>query len=231
MSSVWPWVAVAAAGALHGLNPATGWLFAAAHGVRSRDRRQALGALLPIAAGHAASVALVAAVAMLGMAMDRATLLALAGGLLALAALARLAAGHAALALWSCMMSTLHGAGLMLVPALVPLCLSGGPGREITASGSLALALAAVCVHTAAMLAMTALIASLCCCKFAQSFLSAARRVYGIVPFLSHLWLRKHAYPEDQRTPLVDDRLDHAGRGHQLPDTQHPGRLGADAAH
>ena len=40
----------------------------------------------------------------------------------------------------------------MLVPALAPLCLSGVPGREITASGSLLLALAAVAVHMGAML-------------------------------------------------------------------------------
>lgn len=37
MSSWLPWLAVAGLGALHGLNPATGWLFAAARGVRARD--------------------------------------------------------------------------------------------------------------------------------------------------------------------------------------------------
>ena len=36
MTSIWPWVAVAGLGGLHGLNPATGWMFAAAWGVRSR---------------------------------------------------------------------------------------------------------------------------------------------------------------------------------------------------
>jgi hypothetical protein len=60
-------------------------------------------------------------------------------------------------------MATAHGAGMMLVPALVPLCLSSGPAREITASGSLALALAAVGLHTAAMLATTSLIATGVC--------------------------------------------------------------------
>src|SRR5262245_50780138 len=61
MASVWPWLAVAGVGALHGLNPATGWMFAAAWGLRSHDRTQALWALLPIAVGHATSIALVAA--------------------------------------------------------------------------------------------------------------------------------------------------------------------------
>lgn len=52
---------------------------------------------------------------------------------------------------------------MMLVPALVPLCPSGGPAREVTASGSLALALAAVGLHTAAMLATMGLIAAGVC--------------------------------------------------------------------
>ena len=55
-------------------------------------------------------------------------------------------------ALSSALMATAHGAGLMLVPALMPLCMSGLPAREITASGSLLLGLAAVIVHLAAML-------------------------------------------------------------------------------
>lgn len=47
----------------------------------------------------------------------------------------------------------------MLVPVLMPLCLGNGTGREITAPGSLMLALAAVGVHTLAMLAVTGVIA------------------------------------------------------------------------
>ncbi len=71
------------------------------------------------------------------------------------------AAGQAGLALWSFTTGTVHGAGMMLVPALIPLCVSGSPAREITASGSMLLALAAVAVHMAAMLAVTALMATL----------------------------------------------------------------------
>jgi hypothetical protein len=48
---------------------------------------------------------------------------------------------------------------MMLVPVLMPLCMGNAPAREITASGSLTLALAAVGVHTAAMLAVTGVIA------------------------------------------------------------------------
>ncbi|GAC1324276.1 MAG: hypothetical protein NVSMB28_18270 [Collimonas sp.] len=173
MLNLWPWLAVAGIGALHGLNPATGWMLAAAWGVQSHDRVQALRALVPIAVGHAASVALVAAAVALGLAMDRIVLQALAGLLLVAVAVYHLSGGkakrprkptaHAGLALWSFMMSTAHGAGLMLVPALIPLCMGAAPAREITASGSLTLALAAVGVHTAAMLAVTGLIASGVC--------------------------------------------------------------------
>lgn len=176
MASVWPWLAVAGVGALHGLNPATGWMLAAAWGVRSRDRAQALRALLPIAIGHTTSVALVATAVTLGLAMDRAVLQALAGGLLVAAVMvhlsgrtptrARAPAGHAGLALWSFMMSTAHGAGLMLVPALIPLCIGDGAAREITASDPLTLALAAVGVHTAAMLAVTGMMATGVCHGF-----------------------------------------------------------------
>jgi hypothetical protein len=172
MASHWPWLAVAGLGALHGLNPAAGWMFAAARGVRSRDPARALRALMPIAIGHAASVALVGAAVVFGLSMDRAALQALAGGLLVVGAMvhlsgripkvARASAGHAGLALWSFMMSTAHGAGLMLVPALIPLCM-GDAARQITASGSLTLALAAVGVHTAAMLAVTGVIATGVC--------------------------------------------------------------------
>jgi hypothetical protein len=169
--SAWPWLAVAGLGALHGLNPATGWAFVAAWGVRAGERTHAWRALVPIAAGHAASVAAVAALAALGLVAQRGVLPGLAGGLAVFVAAVhvaghlphrmRHASGQAGLALWSFAMGAIHGAGMMLVPALIPLCLSGSPAREITASGSMLLALAAVAVHLAAMLAVTALVAAL----------------------------------------------------------------------
>ena len=169
MANLWPWLVVAGVGALHGLNPATGWMLAAAWGVRSRDRTQALRALVPIAIGPAASVALVAAAVAFGLSMDRVGLQISAGVLIVVfAALhlssrtpraARAPAGHVGMALWSFMMATAHGAGLMLVPALIPLCMGDASAREVGASGSLLLAFAAVGVHTAAMLAVTGAIA------------------------------------------------------------------------
>ena len=181
MDSLWPsWLAIAGVGALHGLNPATGWALAAAWGMRSQGGMQVLRALVPIGLGHIASVALVAVAVALGRPVDRDALLVLAGVLLLACALAHLRggralglrtraqAGHAALALWSFMMSSLHGAGLMLVPALVPLCLGADASAldKASAFGPLALALVAVGIHAAAMLAVTGVIAAGVCRGF-----------------------------------------------------------------
>ena len=171
----WPWLAVAGLGALHGLNPANGWLFAAARATQSGDARDVRRSLLPIALGHALSVALVVAVVMQGIRLPQQHLLALAGsGLLVFAAWrllarprvgARLTASrsHAGLAAWSCLMGTAHGSGLMLLPALLPLCMTDGPARAISATGSLALMLAAVALHLLAMLGTTQVVAMLVC--------------------------------------------------------------------
>jgi hypothetical protein len=175
MTTFWPWMAVAGLGALHGLSPANGWMFAAACGLRARDGAQARRALLPIGIGHVASVAIVACAFAQGMSMDRMLVQGLAGALLIGVASYRLLrgagqctpismqAGHAGIALWSFLMATAHGAGLMLVPALASMCLANNPARDITASGSLVLALGAVGVHTAAMLVTTGVIATGVC--------------------------------------------------------------------
>ena len=171
MTGVWPWLAVAGAGALHGLNPASGWAFMAARGRARGVRTGAWRALAPVAIGHAASVAAIVALATLGLMAQRGVLPWLAGGLAIFAAAVHVAghlpqsfdalAGQAGVALWSFTMGVAHGTGLMLVPALIPLCLSGSPAREITASGSLALALAAVAVHLAALLGAAGAMAAL----------------------------------------------------------------------
>lgn len=184
MSNLWPWVAVAGAGALHGLNPTSGWLLAAGCGVRSGDRRQVLRALVPIATGHVVSIAVVAAAVALGHSMQEWARPAMGiAVVLFLALLCRRPArgpkvgtarhwptstGRIGMALWSFVVSTAHGSGMMLVPALVPLCLGDSPAREITASGSLLLALAAVAVHAVAMLGTLGLVALGAACGFAR---------------------------------------------------------------
>jgi len=163
---LWPWLALVGLGVFHGINPAMGWLFAVALGLHRRSRRIVLLSWIPIAIGHAGAVALVLFVVLaLGLVVDSATLSRAAAAMLLGWALWHAVRGHrqrlrvgmqtglAGLALWSFLMSSAHGAGLMLIPVLLPLCLSGSPSGQLTASGSLPVALAALGVHTAAMLA------------------------------------------------------------------------------
>ena len=125
-------------------------------------------ALLPIAAGHALSIWLVAASVMaIGTVVGTAEIRLIAGGILVGWAAYHWLYGHrhrvrvgmtvgvVGLALWSFLMTTAHGAGLMLVPALVPLCAS----MPAIGGGSLLVSLAAVAVHSFAMLTVTGLIA------------------------------------------------------------------------
>lgn len=174
MTELWPWLVLAGLGMFHGINPAMGWLFAVALGLHRQSRAVVLEALIPIAFGHALSIGIVAlAVVLLGIVVDQRAIQVAAGILLIAWAIyhwlygARhrvrfgMQVGVVGLAVWSFLMASAHGAGLMLVPVLIPLCLAASPGAELTASGSLPIALAAVALHTLAMLAVTGIIAVL----------------------------------------------------------------------
>jgi hypothetical protein len=174
MSGLWPWLVLAGLGAFHGLNPAMGWLFAVALGMHRHSRAQVLSALIPIALGHALSIATVAiGFLAAGFVFDQRRLQ-IAGGLILLLwatyhqlyghrrrTRIGMQAGQAGLLLWSFLMATAHGAGLMLLPAMIPLCFAGSGAGETAAAHSAMLALAAVAVHTTAMLLVTANIALL----------------------------------------------------------------------
>ena len=189
MRALWPWLTLVGLGMYHGINPAMGWLFAAALGLHRGRRYVVLQSLIPIALGHLLSIAVAAsAVLALGVIIDRRLLLMAAGSGLILWALYHLAygsrhrarigmqTGFAGLLAWSFVMASAHGAGLMLVPALVPLCLSGSAAGDITAARSLINSLAAVGVHAAAAVSVSGIIAIL---------------VYDWigVGFLRHVWI------------------------------------------
>jgi hypothetical protein len=166
-SALWPWVALAGLGAFHGLNPAMGWLFAVALGLHRQSRGLVVLALAPIALGHAVAVgAVLLAVILFGTILD-ATLLGRGAGIfLMIWAAGHALAGHrtpirigmqtglAGLALWSFMMASAHGAGFMLIPALLSLCVSPGMDGELNGSTSLPISFVALAVHTGAMLAV-----------------------------------------------------------------------------
>jgi hypothetical protein len=166
---LWPWLAIAGLGFYHGINPAMGWLFAVALGLQRKSQGIVFGALVAIALGHAAAVAVVlAAVLMLGLVIDGAVLSRAAGVALIGWAIWHARWGHRGrplvgmqtgligLVLWSFVMASAHGAGLMLLPAFMPLCASGA--TPVTPDATMALALAALAVHTVAMLATIAAI-------------------------------------------------------------------------
>ncbi len=179
-----PWLVLAGLGAFHGINPAMGWLFAVALGLHRKSGRVLLLSLIPIAIGHALSIAFVVlAVIAVGLVVEPRPLEIAAGLLLLGWAAWHLAYGHRhrvrvgmqtgmfGLGLWSFTMATAHGAGLMLVPVLVPLCLAATPARELTAAGSLPIALAAISVHMASMLVVTGAIAMSVYLWFGLAFL------------------------------------------------------------
>jgi hypothetical protein len=170
-TELWPWLALAGLGLFHGINPAMGWLFAVALGLHRGSRRVVLMSLVPIALGHGAAVAAVLlAVLALGLILDHAMLMRAAAVLLIGWALWHAIYGHrqrlhvgmqtglAGLALWSFLMATAHGAGLMLVPIVLPICASAAATPEVDPSRAIPLAFAAVGIHSLAMLATIAAI-------------------------------------------------------------------------
>jgi hypothetical protein len=174
-SSGWAWLAVAALGTFHGLNPAMGWLFAVALGLYRRSRRVVLLSLIPIALGHAlAAGSMLMAGLSLGIVISHTVLNRVCGTLLIgwaawhvlrghrMRPLVGMQTGFAGLTVWSFVMAGSHGAGLMLIPALMPICSALPDAAGVAAAGigsTTTIAAIALCVHSAAMLLTTGVIA------------------------------------------------------------------------
>jgi hypothetical protein len=189
MNGAWPWVTLALLGAYHGLNPAMGWLFAVALGVQQKSRRAVVAALGPIAVGHAIAITLT--ILLFRFVQNFVSLhilkLAVAVILFATGLYRLIRASHPRgggmrvgwkdLFLWSFLMASSHGAGLMLMPVLLatpmlglqnggvshstmthPMLGATPPGP--TSLGITVIALA-VLVHTASLLAVAGLLAIL----------------------------------------------------------------------
>jgi len=162
-----------------------GWLFAVALGLQRGDRRAVWGALGPLAIGHALAIAAAVAIALgLGVVVSSAgvrwgaAMLLLALGVLQLRghrhpALGRWRAGLRAsgreLTVWSFVVATAHGAGLMAAPfALRPVQsgLIGHAGHASHSAAAMANVLSvdwptlwATSIHTAGYLLVTAVLA------------------------------------------------------------------------
>jgi hypothetical protein len=164
------WLAVAASGLYHGVNPGMGWPLAVSAGMMERSPRALVAALSALAAGHL--------LAMLVMILPFSLLISLVywqrqirigASLLVMGfgafrfidrrhprALARIKPRQ--LALWSFAAAIAHGAGLMLAPIYLGLCEAGGLNRGDAAAGvlisaNLGMAVLVSLVHTGAMIA------------------------------------------------------------------------------
>jgi hypothetical protein len=170
------WAMLLALGAFHGINPGMGWLFAVALGMQERRRGAVLRALVPLCAGHALAVAGAVGVALaIGFAIPLGWLRwPIAGVLVSLGALRLVRHRHprwggmrvsmGGLTVWSFLMATAHGAGLMVVPVFMGMSMSGAGEHahhmSAAATGAGA-AFFATGVHAVGYLAVTAFIAVL----------------------------------------------------------------------
>ncbi len=197
MSRNWPWIALALLGAYHGLNPAMGWLFALALGLQERRRSAVVSALVPIALGHAAAITL--AILALRFVQHFLPMNILKWGvalfLFALGVYRLFRASHPRgagmrvggkdLFVWSFLMASAHGAGLMLLPVLMAQPMSGmthsmAGGMAAMPSSLSASAIGfAVLLHTASMLAVAGILAIL----FFETYEKVGLRL------LRHTWL------------------------------------------
>lgn len=178
----WSLVSLIGLGIFHGLNPGMGWLFAVAIGMQDRSMKSVIIALGPIAIGHALAIGVVVlTVGLLGTFIPSVPLLILSGlvllgfGLYKVATRFRhpkwvgMRVSKAELVLWSFIMATAHGAGLMLIPVMlrlrgeaVPSAVAEGhhAHHAPAAMEPMGIVIATVGIHTIAMIA-TALVLAL----------------------------------------------------------------------
>ena len=180
-------------GAYHGLNPGMGWLFAVALGMQEQKSATVARSLVPIALGHALAVGGAVAIAvMLGASLPLVVVRNIVAVLLIGLGVfflwrhwhprwVRMRVGFGDLTLWSFLMATAHGAGLMVVPVLLrggsAQAYSGMTGHDhahMAGAASPVAGLFAAVVHTAGYFAVTGLVAWVVYCKVGLAVLRRA---------------------------------------------------------
>jgi hypothetical protein len=160
------WLTVLALGVYHGINPAMGWPLAVANGMAARRASAVFATLLPLGAGHFLAIAVaLLPFAWLSWYAEWGRAIRIGAGTLVLLfgafklvnrrhprLLARIPPSR--LALWSFLMASAHGAGLMLVPFMLSLCAAPTPGANAAmiyvARANLGIALLVATVHALA---------------------------------------------------------------------------------
>jgi hypothetical protein len=158
------WITLFLLGAYHGINPGMGWLFAVARGMQEHRTRAVAWSLPPIALGHALSVGVVVLIAGLAQVVLPLTYIriitavALSG--LGVYKLIRsrhfrwggMNVGFRDLTIWSFLMASAHGAGLMVLPVV----LAGPHAHHLAASQAAAGGVGATLIHTLGYFTVTA---------------------------------------------------------------------------
>jgi hypothetical protein len=163
--AIWPTLFLL--GAYHGINPGMGWLFAVARGMQEHRTRAVAWSLPPIALGHALSIGVVVLIA--GLAQVTLPLvyirIAVAVMLVGLGVYKMFRSRHPRwggmqvgfrdLTIWSFLMASAHGAGLMVLPVV----LAGPHAHHHMASQGGAAGVWATLIHTLGYFTVTTVIA------------------------------------------------------------------------
>ena len=194
------WLGLLVLGGVHGVNPAMGWLFAVGLGLQERNRRAVWRALGPLALGHALAIgtAMLLAAAIGVLLPLRWVKWGVAAALIGLGVSqfvrhrhprwGGMRVGPRDLTIWSFLMASAHGAGLMALPFVLgafegspPPHVHGAPAGSALAAlfpadlgGSGGVALTAALIHTVGYLAATGGLAVLVYEKLGLSILKRA---------------------------------------------------------
>ena len=177
---VWPTLFLL--GAYHGINPGMGWLFAVARGMQEHRARAVAWSLPPIALGHALSIGMVVLLAGLAQVALPLTYIRIAVAValvgLGLYKLIRrrhfhyggMRVGFRELTVWSFLMASAHGAGLMVLPVV----LAGPLAQHHAADQGAANGVWATLIHTLGYFTATAAVALLVYQKLGLALLRRA---------------------------------------------------------
>ena len=185
-------------GAYHGLNPGMGWLFAVALGMQEQSGRAVARSLVPIAAGHALAVGSVVLIAaFLGVTLPLVVIRYFVAAILLSLGIyclmqhrhprwVRMQVGFRDLTVWSFLMASAHGAGLMVVPLLLGSNTAEAQSRmaghnHISSTASPLAGMLATGVHTISYLAVTGLVAWVVYRKFGLALLRKAWVNFDVV--------------------------------------------------
>jgi hypothetical protein len=179
----WGWPTLFLLGAYHGINPAMGWLFAVARGMQQKSTQAVVWSLAPIALGHMLAIGAVLLLAgliqiVLPLKLLKFTVACVLFGL-GLYRIVRnrhfgwggMQVGFRDLTIWSFLMASAHGAGLMVLPVvLTQLSFGASAGHHMHSTTGIA----ATLVHTLGYLAVTATVALVVYLKLGLALLRTA---------------------------------------------------------